>query len=103
MKTLKEQKANDLADKVYGEITFAVDSYVSAMTTDMEHNRTMYEVIEKDWKKYASRINTLQKLVYVSPFAFRDALAEKITALSKQTKEQHYDPKTTDNTNKTQI
>lgn len=80
----REEKAKQIGEKAEAELTFALDSYMASLTKDMDYNSEMYDAIELDWKKYANRINNLQKLIVVSPFAFRDKLTERIKNLAKK-------------------
>lgn len=80
----REERAKSIGDKAEAEVTFAVDGYMAALTSDMKYNSELYDIVEKDWKKYAQRINTLQKLIVVSPFAFRDGVTERIKKLDKK-------------------
>ena len=80
----QQDKAKQIGEKTEAELKFAVDGYMAALTPDMKYNSELYDIIESDWKKYAQRINNLQKLIVVSPFAFRDEITNRIKILAKK-------------------
>jgi hypothetical protein len=81
-----EERAKEIADKLDVLSKYLVDSYVTAMTTDIGYNKDLFDIVNKDWQSYVHKVNRTQKLIYANPFGFRDMLAMRLSELSKVNK-----------------
>lgn len=81
MKKTKEQKTDEVIDSMTKKLDFAVDSYVELMTSNSKRNAKMLEDFNKDWKKEATRVNTIQKLIKFGYEDFQIALSLKLETL----------------------
>jgi len=83
MKDVRDEKTQKILDNCEKELAYAVDVYIANMKKDMDWNREVFESMSADWKKYAYRINSVQKLIYISPLAFNIKCSEKIKSIMK--------------------
>ena len=84
MNKTKKDKAVEMSEKVNKELSFGVQDYIKNMTTNMPRNAKMLKDYSMDWKKYAYRINSLQKLLFVSPFEFERQLMTELSKLKSK-------------------
>jgi len=84
MNKTKQEKAIEMSEKVKKELSFGVQDYIKNMTTNMPRNAKMLQDYSMDWKKYAYRINRLQRLLFVSPFEFERQLMTELNKLKSK-------------------
>ena len=71
----RDEKIQLIAVDIKVELDYACKLFISNMKRDdLEGNKKLYDDINRDWKRYIGKINTLNRKIKVDPFSFEKQL-----------------------------